>query len=501
MICIGSGRDIDLGPLGGGAGGRGAGHLRHGRHPPPRRRAHEPRPTGRSWTALARAPAGGGGRRDRPRLLLRPLAPRRRSGRPSAASCSCATPAASRWSATSATPTTTPPAILREEGVPARGGVIHCFTGGPDDARAYLDLGLHLSFSGILTFKKAERHPGGGRRWPRSTGCWSRPTRPTWPPSPTGASATSRPSCVQTLQAPGGGRSSCRSRSWPPPPPPTPARCSGSVDVADAVDADGAATLQSRAVAALPLVRVRLKYPDVETFVERFAPNVTRGGIFLASREPRPVGAVVRFEVSLLSGAAGAVGRGPGHLGQALQRQPSRPRPTAWACSSPQLDAASRAMLDRLLERREATGRRPSAAAARRSGRRPGSPTPSAARTSRVRPSSTTIDDTALRRALDRARVLADRPDDDAVERSWPACCRRAGRAGDPGPGAGRAAPVPGPRPRVSGLFRLPPEVAQAARRRRSNRRGRAPGRRRRRATSPPPAADRARPASDPDES
>ena len=40
--------------------------------------------------------------------------------------------------------------------MPARGGVIHCFTGGPDDARAYLDLGLYLSFSGILTFKKAE---------------------------------------------------------------------------------------------------------------------------------------------------------------------------------------------------------------------------------------------------------------------------------------------------------------------------------------------------------
>jgi TatD DNase family protein len=36
------------------------------------------------------------------------------------------------------------------------GGVIHCFTGGVDDARRYLDLGHHLSFSGILTFKKAD---------------------------------------------------------------------------------------------------------------------------------------------------------------------------------------------------------------------------------------------------------------------------------------------------------------------------------------------------------
>jgi TatD DNase family protein len=33
--------------------------------------------------------------------------------------------------------------------------VIHCFTGGVADARRYLDLGFHLSFSGILTFKNA----------------------------------------------------------------------------------------------------------------------------------------------------------------------------------------------------------------------------------------------------------------------------------------------------------------------------------------------------------
>ncbi len=46
-------------------------------------------------------------------------------------------------------------AILKEEGVPARGGVIHCFTGGPADAVAYVEMGLHLSFSGILTFKNA----------------------------------------------------------------------------------------------------------------------------------------------------------------------------------------------------------------------------------------------------------------------------------------------------------------------------------------------------------
>jgi TatD DNase family protein len=45
-------------------------------------------------------------------------------------------------------------AILRAEGVPER-TVVHCFTGGPDQARVCLDLGTMLSFSGIVTFKKA----------------------------------------------------------------------------------------------------------------------------------------------------------------------------------------------------------------------------------------------------------------------------------------------------------------------------------------------------------
>jgi TatD DNase family protein len=34
--------------------------------------------------------------------------------------------------------------------------IVHCFSGGPDEARTALDLGASLSFSGILTFKKAD---------------------------------------------------------------------------------------------------------------------------------------------------------------------------------------------------------------------------------------------------------------------------------------------------------------------------------------------------------
>jgi uncharacterized protein (TIGR02266 family) len=57
-------------------------------------------------------------------------------------------------------------------------------------------------------------------------------------------------------------------------------------------------------------VRVRLRYADIETFVERFAPNVTRGGVFIASKAPRPVGDIFPFEVQLASGQVALAGEG-----------------------------------------------------------------------------------------------------------------------------------------------------------------------------------------------
>ncbi len=51
-------------------------------------------------------------------------------------------------------------AILREEGEDGpgnrAGGVFHCFTETAEVARAALDLGYYISFSGILTFKNAQ---------------------------------------------------------------------------------------------------------------------------------------------------------------------------------------------------------------------------------------------------------------------------------------------------------------------------------------------------------
>lgn len=45
-------------------------------------------------------------------------------------------------------------ALLEERGVPER-AIVHCFTGGPDEARRSVELGMWVSVSGIVTFKNA----------------------------------------------------------------------------------------------------------------------------------------------------------------------------------------------------------------------------------------------------------------------------------------------------------------------------------------------------------
>jgi uncharacterized protein (TIGR02266 family) len=164
-----------------------------------------------------------------------------------------------------------------------------------------------------------------------------------------------------------------------------------------------------------PLVRLRLKYPDVDTFVEKFAPNVTRGGIFLASREPRPVGAVVRFEVGLLSGAP--LLSGEGRVSWVKEFNPAEPtRPHGMGVQFTGVDPACRPVLERILKRREAAGRRPTVSV----------PTASVAAVAPLqRPTSDSrptvqlgssefdaVEDSALRRLVDRARVLTSRTED-----------------------------------------------------------------------------------------
>ena len=57
-------------------------------------------------------------------------------------------------------------AIMRDERASEAGGVMHCFTETWDVAQAALELGFHISFSGIVTFKNAVELKDVARRVP-----------------------------------------------------------------------------------------------------------------------------------------------------------------------------------------------------------------------------------------------------------------------------------------------------------------------------------------------
>lgn len=56
--------------------------------------------------------------------------------------------------------------LMREEGAAEAGGVMHCFTESWEVAQGALDLGFHISFSGIVTFKNAREIKAVAQRVP-----------------------------------------------------------------------------------------------------------------------------------------------------------------------------------------------------------------------------------------------------------------------------------------------------------------------------------------------
>jgi uncharacterized protein (TIGR02266 family) len=162
----------------------------------------------------------------------------------------------------------------------------------------------------------------------------------------------------------------------------------------------------------VPIVRIQLRYPDEAVFIQRFSPNVTRGGIFLATRTPHAVGAVIAFEVGLTQGPP--LLQGIGRVTWVREYNPDEPqRAHGMGVQFLQVVPSCKAMLDRLLEYKALPPRftpisgvpvTPSRltqeqAGARSSDLLEGDP-------------STWIDDQGVRLATDRARLLASRIED-----------------------------------------------------------------------------------------
>jgi uncharacterized protein (TIGR02266 family) len=113
---------------------------------------------------------------------------------------------------------------------------------------------------------------------------------------------------------------------------------------------------QSGARPAGPVVlRIKLRYDDVETMVSRFAHNVGKSGLFLPTKTMQPVGTEVKFELRIANDTAVLVGLG--RVKHARPPDPARPKtPFGIGIELTRVSRDGRELILRMLERRRALG-------------------------------------------------------------------------------------------------------------------------------------------------
>jgi len=108
--------------------------------------------------------------------------------------------------------------------------------------------------------------------------------------------------------------------------------------------------------AASPIVlRIKLRYDDVDVMVQRFAANVGRSGLFLPTRSLQPVGSEIKFELRLADDTPALVGLGRVKAGTAPD--PQDPKAAfGMAIELMRVTPQSRALILRMLEHRRTAG-------------------------------------------------------------------------------------------------------------------------------------------------
>jgi len=111
---------------------------------------------------------------------------------------------------------------------------------------------------------------------------------------------------------------------------------------------------------------VRLAYGSVDEFIERFAVNMSRGGLFIRTRDPRPVGTAVHLEIRLQTGETVIRGQGIVRWVQAAEGGAHSHPPLApgMGIQFTSLDEPSRTVVERMVSLRDKRGLAPGAAGA-----------------------------------------------------------------------------------------------------------------------------------------
>lgn len=103
------------------------------------------------------------------------------------------------------------------------------------------------------------------------------------------------------------------------------------------------------------VLRIKLRYDDVEAMVQRFASNVGKSGLFLPTRSIQPVGTEVKFELRLANDTPVLVGMGRVRFAQ--KPDPANPRAVfGMAIELTRVSRDGRSIIIRMIERRRALG-------------------------------------------------------------------------------------------------------------------------------------------------
>ncbi len=103
------------------------------------------------------------------------------------------------------------------------------------------------------------------------------------------------------------------------------------------------------------VLRIKLRYDDVESMVQRFAPNVGKSGLFLPTQSLQPVGAEVKFELRITDDTPVLVGLG--RVKAAKAPDPAAPRAAfGMAIELMRVTRESREVILRMLDRRRQLG-------------------------------------------------------------------------------------------------------------------------------------------------
>ena len=102
-------------------------------------------------------------------------------------------------------------------------------------------------------------------------------------------------------------------------------------------------------------LRIRLRYREVNQFISKFAVNISRGGMFLSSRNPKAIGTALTFEMRLADDSPVIEGRGVVRWIREYDRE-APGDPHGMGIEFEELSDRSQALLDRIIEHRRSLG-------------------------------------------------------------------------------------------------------------------------------------------------